>query len=90
MGLEPKSARKPKAPGKYGAFGTAGAPDDKYLFGTDAEIDNRVATGYVTNPAGAAPSFEQIRPGPTGKNANEPGPTNYSGNFKYGNGRRYA
>ena len=90
MGLEPKQARQPKAPAKYGEFGTAHGISERYLFGTDAEIEDRIATGYETNPAGAAPKFVQIRPGPSGGNANEPSTKNYNGNFKYGNGRRYA
>jgi len=77
-----------------GEFGGHSVIDPRYLFGEPEEIDNRVATGYKasggTNPAAAPPSFQQIRPGPSGKNANEPAPKNYVGNFKYGNGRRYV
>jgi hypothetical protein len=92
MAAKTPAPRQPKAPGKYGEFSTANTVPDKYLFATDAEIENRIATGYETNPAAAAPSFKQIRPGPTGKSANEPtfkqyggGPSNYDGNP-----RRYA
>jgi hypothetical protein len=90
MGLEPKQARQPKAPAKYGAFGDARAVEDRYLFGTDAEIENRVATGYPTNPAGAAPRFRQIRPGPTSQSANDPRPKSYGGDSKIGSPRKYA
>lgn len=91
MAAKTPAPRSPKKPPKYGAFGTFNAPDEKYLFGTDAEIENRVATGYVTNPAGTPPDFEQIRPGPTGKDANAPEFKQYTGAKNYdGNPRRYA
>jgi hypothetical protein len=86
--------RQPKAPNKYGAFSTMRSIPDRYLFGTEAEIADRIATGYVTNPSEAAPSFTQIRPGPTGKDANDPnnsGMKSYTGAKNYdGNPRRYA
>ena len=92
-GLSPKRP-KPVVPEPQGEYGSFDGIDPIYLFGEPEEIDNRVATGYKassgTNPAQAPPSFVQIRPGPSGKNANEPSPKNYNGNFKFGNGRRYV
>lgn len=91
MAAKTPAPRQPKKPDGYGAFGNAGSLNEKYLFGTDAEIANRVATGYVTNPAGVPPSFTQIRPGPTGKDANDPQFREYTGAKNYdGNPRRYA
>ncbi len=91
MAAKTPAPRQPKAPGKYGAFSNARPIPDKYLFGTEAEIENRVATGYVTNPAGTPPSFVQIRPGPTGQDANDPSLKQYTGAKNYdGNPRRYA
>jgi hypothetical protein len=91
MAAKTPAPRQPKKPDKYGAFSTMRAIPEKYLFGTDEEIGNRVATGYVTNPAGTPPSFAQIRPGPTGKDANTPELKQYTGAKNYdGNPRRYA
>lgn len=94
MAAKTPAPRQPKAPSKYGVFGDANGVADKYLFGTDAEIENRVATGYNTNPADAAPRFRQIRPGPTSKSANDPTMTKTyggdTGSNYDGNPRKYA
>lgn len=81
-----------KGGGALGAFGTTKLPPEYTLFGDPAEIDNRVATGYRltgTAPENAAPSFQQIRPGPTGKDANRPDPADMRGDTKFGSVRRY-
>ena len=94
-GLAPKRP-KPTVQEPQGEFGGHTPVNPRYLFGEPEEIDNRVATGYKasggTNPAAAAPSFEQIRPGPTGKSANEPEfNKNYGTSNNYdGNPRRYV
>jgi len=87
------SPRAPRVPKGLGQYGSLRQPDDIYLFGTDAEIDNRNATGYNvsgTPPENMPPSFEQIRPGPTGKNMNEPGAEGREGTLKFGSARKYA
>jgi hypothetical protein len=84
--------RQPKKLVPGGSFGNSKTLDDRYLFGTQSEINDREATGYNlggTPPETAVPSFQQIRPGPTGKDANDPSPVHYSGDNKYGNHRRY-
>lgn len=92
-GLAPKQP-KPAVQEPQGEFGGHSPINPRYLFGEPEEIDNRVATGYKasggTNPASASPRFVQIRPGPTGKSANEPKPTSYGGDLKYGRARRYV
>lgn len=80
----------PKVPDGMGVFGARKQPDGKYLFGTEAEILNRNATGYNTSPSETPPSFAQIRPGPSSADANSPSPQARSGNSKFGNPRRYA
>lgn len=91
MAAKTPAPRQPKAPSGYGVFGVAHAIDEKYLFGTDAEINDRVATGYKTSPSDAAPSFSQIRPGPQGGSVNDPSFREYTGAKNYdGNPRRYA
>ena len=88
MGLEPKPARPVKET-PLGVFGALRQPDARYLFGTEAEIVNRNAEGYNTKPEEAAPSFVQIRPGPTSKDLNTPSPESKQGNSKFGKPRRY-
>lgn len=91
-GRVPTPAIVEKGGGSLGAFGTTKVPPDYTLFGDPAEIDNRVATGYKvggTAPENAAPSFSQIRPGPTGKDANRPEPADFRGDTKFGSVRRY-
>lgn len=92
-GLAPKQP-KPAVQEPQGAFGGHTPINPIYLFGEPEEIDNRVATGYKasggTNPAATPPSFKQIRPGPTGKSANEPRPAQYEGTLKFGRARRYV
>lgn len=88
------STPTPENPAKtpLGVFGTTKSPPDYTLFGSPEEIDDRVATGYRltgTPPENAAPSFQQIRPGPTDKDANRPSPTDYRGDTKFGSVRRY-
>lgn len=80
------------APKTLGAFGSTKTPPDYTLFGDEAEIGNRVATGYRLNgtpPENAVPAFQQIRPGPTSKDANRPEPTDFRGDSKYGSSRKY-
>lgn len=88
------SVPTPDSPDKkvLGAFGSTKTPPDYTLFGEPAEIDNRVATGYRLNgtpPENAEPAFQQIRPGPTGKDANQPEPSDFRGDTKFGTVRRY-
>lgn len=90
MAAKTPAPRQPMHPRGYGIFGVAREIDGRYLFGTEEEILNRNATGYVTAPPDAAPSFVQIRPGPTDRNANEPRPEQRSGPSKFGSPRRYA
>jgi hypothetical protein len=92
MAAKTPAPRQPMAPPDYGIFGAANPVDEKYLFGTRAEIEGRIATGYATNPASTAPSFTQIATGTGGRNANEPSfDKEYSGVSNYdGNPRRYA
>jgi hypothetical protein len=92
MAAKTPAPRPPKAPPEYGVFGNADPVNEKYLFGTEAEIRGRIATGYETNPAEVPPSFTQIRPGGGAGNANEPDfKKNYSGSNNYdGDHRRYA
>jgi hypothetical protein len=80
------------APKSLGNFGSTKTPPDYTLFGDAEEIANRVATGYRlggTTPENAVPSFQQIRPGPTGKDANRPDPADFRGDSKFGHSRRY-
>lgn len=91
-GLAPK---KPSPPVRqpFGVFGSMTPVNPRYLFGEPEEIDDRIATGYVTPPENAAPRFEQIRPGPAGTNANEPsfnGGSKSVGRPYVGNPRRFA
>lgn len=75
-----------------GVFGSTKEPPAYALFGDYDEIQNRVATGYRLNgtpPENAVPAFQQIRPGPTAKDANRPEPADYRGDSKYGSPRRY-
>lgn len=75
-----------------GVFGSTKEPPGYTLFGDYDEIQNRVATGYRLNgtpPENAVPSFQQIRPGPTSKDANRPEPADFRGDTKYGSPRRY-
>ena len=92
FGPAPK-AKQPTVPEGLGVFGALRQPDERYLFGTDAEIRDRNATGYIlggTPPENAAPSFVQIRPGPTSKVLNEPPTESRKGDSKFGKPRRYV
>jgi hypothetical protein len=76
-----------------GAFGSSKTIEPRYQFGTAEEIANRVATGYRTGgtpPENKVPNFVQIRPGMTGKSANDPAPNSFgSRDLKFGNNRGY-
>jgi hypothetical protein len=92
LGPAPK-AQQPVVPQGLGVFGALRQPDDIYLFGTDAEIRNRNATGYNvsgTPPENVPPAFKQIQAGPTSKNLNAPGLVSRQGNTKFGSPRKYA
>ena len=91
-GKVPTPVTVEKGGGGLGVFGTTKMPPGYTLFGEPEEVDNRVATGYRlggTAPENAAPAFQQIRPGPTAKDANQPDPSDYRGDTKYGTVRRY-
>lgn len=91
MGLEPHGPSPIKSQ-PQGAFGGASSADDRLLFGTQAEINNRVGTGYAlggTNPASLAPSFSQIRTEVSGRNMNMPSIDERRGDLKFGDNRRF-
>lgn len=75
-----------KGPNPFGKAGQAKSPDPTYMFGTPEEIANRTDTGYDRKPQDHAPSFRQIGPDNTGKNANNAGRMLRSGNFKFTRG----
>ena len=68
--------------------------DPKYVFGTDAEVENRMNTGYNNNPGtipqNNAPSFKQIGPEASGRSANEPNIESREGSMKFSGGPREA
>lgn len=92
-GLLPR-APETRSPAKMplGVFGSLKQPPAYTLFGEPEEIEDREATGYRlggTPPETAVPAFQQIRPGPTEKDANRPEPVDMRGDSKFGNPRRY-
>jgi len=92
FGGETPSPSNPKR-AELGIFGSTKEPPEYTLFGDYGEIENRVATGYRLNgtpPENAAPSFQQIRPGPTARDANRPEPADFRGDTKFGSSRRYV
>ena len=90
--LKPGMPAPPRTPPALArnAYGGLRVPDPKYLFGTQEEIDDREATGYVTSPAMVPPAFKQIVAGPTSKDLNSPGPVSRQGSSKFGTPRKYA
>jgi hypothetical protein len=92
FGPAPK-AQDPKVPFNLGQYGPLKSPDPRYLFGTEEEINDREATGYIlsgTPPETRPPAFSQIVAGPTSKDLNAPGPVSRQGNSKFGVPRKYA
>jgi hypothetical protein len=73
-----------------GSFGNVVTPDERYLFGTEAELAERVGTNYQSKPSDNPTNFQQIRPGPAGTNINNKQPEGRRGAPKFGSPRRYA
>lgn len=71
-------------PKDNGKLRSGKTPPAKYLFASDEEIANRNGTGYDRRPSAHAPSFKQIGPQMTGKDANDPTTDTASGNLKFG------
>jgi hypothetical protein len=73
-------------------LGTGKMPrvDEKYEANAEAEVNNRVNTGYsageILNPSHHPTHFEQISPDLTRKSANEPDFRDASGDFKFSKG----
>lgn len=93
LGLNPGSVSEPR-PLSQGSYGHATA-DNRFLFGSDAEVMNRINTGYnlpgATPPQMTAPNFNVTKPSYLGTSANEPAAVLRSSNPGFGaNPRRYS
>ena len=72
------------------AQGFSHRPPKATVFGEVEEIGGRVGGTFHTLSDSTPSNFRQLGPASGGGNANNARPKSYSGNMKFGSGRRYA